>query len=353
MPSVSNSQTDNKAAAIGAALPRLVVLGAGSIGCYLGVLAAQSGRFQVSFIGREALALEAAVYGFTAQDLDLRCHTLGSPAVFTSLEALRGADLVLCAVKAVALNELLPQLVDFLRPNTEIIALQNGVAIQTWYQQFLPQQVARAIVPFNVVKAGPGLYARTSGAAMVWSEPATVLQRQLMSALSSADLTSAATEDIQAAELGKLLLNLNNAINALCGLPLREQLMQRPYRQLLAGAMDELLRLCRRRKLGLHSYTKVPNRLLPVLLRLPDGLFRVIARSMLDINPQARSSMWDDLQAGRPTEIDYLNGAVVALAEEAGLTAPLNQALVSLVRQKQQGQAVSLTPQQAQQLLAL
>ncbi|WP_337840143.1 2-dehydropantoate 2-reductase [Rheinheimera sp.] len=353
MQSANNHSSATKAAASAAALPHLVVLGAGSIGCYLGVLAAQSGLFQVSFIGRESLALDAAVYGFTAQNLELRCYPLNSPAVFTSLEALRGADLVLCTVKAVSLHSLLPELGRYLRSDAEIIALQNGVAMQSWYQQFLPLKVGRAIVPFNVVKAGPGLYARTSGGAMVWSAPAMTLQSRLMDALSATGLQSELQPNILAAELGKLLLNLNNAINALCGLPLRQQLLQRPYRLLLAGVMEELLTLCRYRKLSLHRYTQVPNAVLPTVLRLPDVLFRLLASSMLAINPEARSSMWDDLQAGRQTEIDYLNGAVVALAEEAGLTAPLNQALVSLVRQKQQGQPVSLTPQQALQLLAL
>jgi 2-dehydropantoate 2-reductase len=42
--------------------------------------------------------------------------------------------------------------------------------------------------------------------------------------------------------------------------------------------------------------------------------------------------MWEDLEAGRPTEIDYLNGEVVRLAESLGRRAPVNERLVDLIR---------------------
>jgi len=53
---------------------------------------------------------------------------------------------------------------------------------------------------------------------------------------------------------------------------------------------------------------------------------------MLAIDPAARSSMWDDLQRGRPTEIGELQGAVLALAEKAGTPAPLLNSVTALVR---------------------
>jgi 2-dehydropantoate 2-reductase len=47
--------------------------------------------------------------------------------------------------------------------------------------------------------------------------------------------------------------------------------------------------------------------------------------------------MWDDLQAKRPTEIDYINGEVVRLATKLGRKAPVNSALVTLIRDAEQG----------------
>jgi 2-dehydropantoate 2-reductase len=57
---------------------------------------------------------------------------------------------------------------------------------------------------------------------------------------------------------------------------------------------------------------------------------------MLAIDPLARSSMWDDLQAGRRTEVDYINGEIVALAKSKGVRAPLNARVVALIREAEQ-----------------
>ena len=68
------------------------------------------------------------------------------------------------------------------------------------------------------------------------------------------------------------------------------------------------------------------------MLRLPDALFGLLARRMLAIDPKARASMWDDLVQRRPTEIGELQGAIVAMAQANGLTAPVNAEVMRLVR---------------------
>jgi 2-dehydropantoate 2-reductase len=63
---------------------------------------------------------------------------------------------------------------------------------------------------------------------------------------------------------------------------------------------------------------------------------------MLAIDPHARTSMWEDLQAGRRTEIDYLNGEVVRLAESLGRRAPVNAKLVELIRGVEAGRSTRM-----------
>jgi 2-dehydropantoate 2-reductase len=77
----------------------------------------------------------------------------------------------------------------------------------------------------------------------------------------------------------------------------------------------------------------LPPRLLPSVLTLPDWLFSLVARPMIHIDPHARSSMWDDLERGRKTEVDALNGEIVRLAESLGRSAPVNAAIVRLVKE--------------------
>jgi 2-dehydropantoate 2-reductase len=65
---------------------------------------------------------------------------------------------------------------------------------------------------------------------------------------------------------------------------------------------------------------------------MPDWMFRAIANRIATADPKARSSMWDDLQHGRPTEIDYLQGEIVKLG-----AAPVNAKLVELIRAAEAG----------------
>lgn len=64
---------------------------------------------------------------------------------------------------------------------------------------------------------------------------------------------------------------------------------------------------------------------------------------MLRMNPKVRFSMWEDLQAGRCTEVDCLNGAVIALTESLGMQAPFNRRVFDCVRAAEAGLQPNLT----------
>jgi 2-dehydropantoate 2-reductase len=81
------------------------------------------------------------------------------------------------------------------------------------------------------------------------------------------------------------------------------------------------------------SATPVPASWTPTLLRLPDMIFNAILDRTMKIDPEARSSMWQDLKQGRKTEIDYLQGAVIALAEQNDVAVPLMRRIVALVKE--------------------
>ena len=68
----------------------------------------------------------------------------------------------------------------------------------------------------------------------------------------------------------------------------------------------------------------------------------------MKIDPEARSSMWEDLQRGRPTEIDYLQGVITEIADRHGLQVPLSRRIVALIRNAEAAGKGSpgLTPEQ-------
>ncbi len=143
--------------------------------------------------------------------------------------------------------------------------------------------------------------------------------------------------DLAAVQWGKLLLNLGNAINALSGLPLQAMLQQRDYRRCMALAQREALQLMGHQGITPARMTPLPPAWVPGLLELPDGLFKRLARRMLDMDPLARSSMADDLEKGRPSEVHWLNGEVVRLAQGQQRQAPVNACLVRLMHAAQSG----------------
>jgi 2-dehydropantoate 2-reductase len=152
-----------------------------------------------------------------------------------------------------------------------------------------------------------------------------------------AGLSLQVCENFEEVQWGKLLLNLNNAVNALSDLPLKQELSQHAYRKCLALLMSETLQVLKKAKITPAKVSKLSPVLLPLVLRLPDFIFKRLASSMLKIDEQARSSMWEDLQHKRATEVNELNGAVVRLAQQMGIHAPMNARMVQLIQEAELG----------------
>jgi 2-dehydropantoate 2-reductase len=175
----------------------------------------------------------------------------------------------------------------------------------------------------------------------------------LVEALERAGLPTQAFPDLRGIQWGKLLVNLNNSINALSGLPLVEQLAQRPYRKIMAACVREGLRVLKRAGIKPRIDAPLPPSLVPALMELPNAFFKMAAKKIVSIDPNARSSMWEDLQRGRRTEVDLLNGEIVRLGAQLDVPTPINQRILDLVKDaEQRGIPPSLPAPQLWKLLA-
>src|SRR5690606_32298102 len=121
--------------------------------------------------------------------------------------------------------------------------------------------------------------------------------------------------DIEAVMAGKLLLNLNNGICAATGLGVADSLADADARWCFSRCIREALSVMRRAGITPARVAPLPASWIAWALLLPDALVMPIARRMVGVLPSARSSTLQDLDRGRPTEIDELNGTVVWLAE--------------------------------------
>ena len=308
----------------------IVVAGAGSVGCFVGGMLARAGR-HVTLLGRARMAGEVRAHGLRVTDstgLDVQLEA-ASLAVSDDPGVLCEAGLVLVAVKSGDTAEMARLVGAHAPAGAVIVSLQNGVGNVPVLLAALPgRRVLGGMVPFNVLQRGPGLYHRGTGGRIVVEAGVAGLS----ALLGVPGMPVEESGDILGVQWGKMLLNLNNALNALSGVPLRDELGSRAWRRVLAAQQDELLGLLRVAGLRARSTSGIPPALLPSVLRLPDRLFRLVSGRSLRIDPVARSSMWEDLERGRRTEVGELQGAVVALAERLGRTAPACEAVMRLVR---------------------
>ena len=321
-----------------------LVMGAGAVGCWVGGRLQAAGA-EVHFVGRPSVLEELRLLGLTLTDLggrrmhlapaQLNLHAevpeLGSAAIGGTAPAL-----VLLCVKSGSTAEAAALLGLHLRTGTPVLSLQNGIGNPATAAAAAPGlQVIPAMVGFNVVRASPGHWHRgTWGELAAQSHPTLQAWRP---AFEAAGLPLALHGDLRPVQWGKLLLNLNNPVNALSGLPLKRQLLDRDLRFVMAALIGEALAALAAHGIEPAQVAAVPPRFMPVGLRLPTWLFKVIARASLRIDEHARTSMAEDVARGRPTEIDALCGEVVRLARAGGVQAPCNEWMLRRLSQPDPG----------------
>ncbi|TPE59025.1 2-dehydropantoate 2-reductase [Sandaracinobacter neustonicus] len=315
---------------------KVAVFGAGMIGIYVGGLLARDA--DVALIGRPSM-LDALADGVRLTDVDGLDETISGFTRTADPAALAGADLVLVTVKSMQTADAAAAIAAHAPPGALIISLQNGVSNPDVLRAALPgRTVLAGMVPFNVAQRGPAHFHRgTGGGLVVEDSPALAPFEPLIGR--SFPLTK--SSNIVGVQWGKLLVNLNNAVNALSGVSLAEQLRQRDYRRSWALSVAEGLKLVEAAGITPVDAIAMPLKLMPQIMSLPDALYGYVMAAAgggkVRVDPHARSSMADDLARGRPTEVDYLQGEVVRLAQRLGRKAPVSARMVQLVKAAEQG----------------
>ena len=308
-------------------------MGAGSVGCFVGG-SLQAAGATVHYVGRRRVFDALRVHGLTLTDLEGQRKYLSPNALqlSESVPALQ-PSLVLLTVKSSATRQAAAELGRVLPAGTPVLSLQNGIGNAAAAQDAAPAlEMIVGMVPFNVAEVAPGQFHRGTSGGLVAAEHTALKAWQPLLQRSGLPLTL--HTDMRSMQWGKLLLNLNNPVNALSELPLREELLSRGYRKALAALQDEALQVLQAARIEPARLTPLPPTWLPAVLRLPTPLFRMIAARMLRIDGKARSSMADDLAHGRATEVDALCGEVVRMARGLNMDAPVNARMAKLVHEQ-------------------
>jgi 2-dehydropantoate 2-reductase len=318
--------------------PKVAILGAGSVGCFIGAAWAVAG-VPVTFIGRPRLSRDVDEHGLTISDysgwqahlppgdMDFRCGP----------EALDGAEVIALTVKSGDTAKAAKEIAEHATQGATVVSFQNGISNVDVLEQGLGGrfEVARGMVPYNVAYLGNGRFHKGVAGDLFAAQRAGA--RRLAEAIGSSPGALKLSDDMLALAWGKLLINLNNAVNALSGRTLQDELKHRDYRQVFAASMIEGLDLLKRADIDPATVGPISPQSLPRIIKSPDWLFNNVFLKKWKIDAKARSSMADDLAAGRKTEIEFINGELVRLADRLQRAAPVNRAIVELVRKAEAG----------------
>lgn len=312
-------------------MQKIAVFGAGSTGCYLGTQLVLAG-FDVSLVCREHLKQDIIENnGITISDyLGNRHHTI-PPKLHTKPDNTQ-YDLIFITVKCHQLHAIVTDLINITHSKSTLIFMQNGIGS---FDEIKPVLINRhchfGITQFNIVRQNKTTFHKSTEGGFVFKKmPHTEI---IQEKLAHKNFDCLLEDNMQATINGKLLLNLNNALNAISNIPIKQQLENKKNRRLLAAAMHEWLSVTKAMKAQLKTPTSVRPNVIPFILSLPNWLFKRLAKKMINIDPHARSSMWDDIQLGKKTEIDYLNGAVVRIGKQHDIETPVNQYIVKQIKQ--------------------
>lgn len=241
-------------------MTRICIYGAGLIGCYLGGRLLAAGG-DVRFVGRPAIGEVLTREGLTVSHYDGRSWHVPPEAIVFGPDATMAsdADLVLVTVKSGGTAVAARDLAGALPPAAAIVSFQNGLGNGALLREALGDRtVLDGMVPFNVVSKEPGRFHQASEGHLYVQAGGDADQR--LAIFGRAGLTLTRPVDMRSVQWAKLLLNLNNAINALAGQPLKQELSQRGFRRCLAAAQREALSLLDKAGIEPARLTPLPAR---------------------------------------------------------------------------------------------
>ncbi|GGX68448.1 2-dehydropantoate 2-reductase [Litorimonas cladophorae] len=309
-------------------MTKIAILGAGSIGCWLGGQLVAGGA-DVTLIGRKRYAKQIAENGLKLTHFERDEVYLPNLNCTTDAAVLADADIIGVCTKSQDTAAAAQQIAKFGKRGVTVISFQNGIRNVEILKDILPDHmgIIPAIVPFNVTPTGPGCFhSGTAGDLVLGSAPLP-----LLSAFQNSGQGVSVSGNIVGDQWAKMIVNLNNGLNTLTGGTLREGLMQRDYRRALALCVEEALCVADAAGVKVGTFNgRTPSALVKTL-RLPNWAYGLVMQLIVKIDAKARSSMLDDLEAGRPSEIDFLQGEIVRQAEKAGVSAPKNAAIFAAV----------------------
>jgi 2-dehydropantoate 2-reductase len=291
---------------------RVLILGTGAMACVVGARLARAREAQVTLAGTWAEAIHAMkTRGVAVEEGDERW--VGSPDACALGDA-PAREFVIVLVKSTHTGD--PAITRAVRRSAEaggvVVTLQNGLGNREVLEQAAgPERVAVGVASFGATLLGPGHVRAFPGSVLLGLQQrprADAAMRRLAELLTRAGLPAEAFVDVEPMVWGKLAVNCAiNPLAALTGLTNGALLRNARLRTLMGRAADEVAAVAKAQGIRLSCD---PREQAEAVALATDG---------------NRASMLQDLDRGVPTEIEFLNGAVVQEARRLKIKTPVNE----------------------------
>lgn len=298
---------------------RIGIAGAGAVGCHYGAMLQQAGKDVVYLARGEHLSV-LRQKGLT--------HISNGKAYHHDIEAsddagiLAACDVVLITCKTTALDDICVQIASDIRPDALLLTMQNGVLAPDQVAHYFPVNpliAGSAFIGVRIEKPGCVIHSAAGHLRLGWwqgkREDCSSRLGHLLTAWKASGVDAQEIEDMQMMLWNKLLWNCGfNAITALTRRFAKDIAADEDSVRWVRSAMAETM------VVASASDITLPD----------DAVDQHIALTMK--SGEVKTSMWQDLEHHRPTEIEVMNGFVATKAKELELSAPVNDMLASLIR---------------------
>jgi len=297
---------------------RVLVVGAGAVGGYFGVLLARGGH-DVAFVARGANLAALRAEGLRVELPGGETWQLAAPIAVEDPAAAPPPELVLVCVKSYDTKAAAAALRPAVRPDTIVISLQNGIENEDVLASVLGlPPLLLALTQIGVALTAPGVVHFSGRGNILFGEPdgrRTSRAETVRAALAQAGIPVDVRADIQVAAWEKLAWNAGfNAVTTITRTTVAEALALPATRDLIVTAMEEVD--------AVATALGVPVRRWRAE--------RVLADSTSAL-PDFQTSMLQDLLRGRRLEYDAITGAVLRAADRSGVAVPANRVLFALL----------------------
>ena len=302
---------------------RIAVMGAGSTGGYFGGMLARGGN-DVTLIARGAHLDAIRANGLKVvrddEEFTVQCQATDDPSEFGPVE------LLLLCVKTYQTDAAIPLMQPLVGPDTTVLCLQNGVDSYLKAAEVLGEATVLPGAAFiEAGMLGPGTVRQTGSLVRIILGETNGVETPRCLAIRDAFLGSGVPAevlpDIRAGQWGKFLFIATMAgVTSMAQATLAELMPQPHWRKVVLACLAEIDLVARASGVDLA----------------PDIVADTVS-SIEEHLADLQASMHTDLMAGRPLELDALNGAVVRAGIEAGVPTPVNDLIYAMLKGHQEG----------------